>query len=62
MVYKNFMRSVFTDEVVVFSGKLSSLGRRDAKVLVQRLGGVASDEVNLRTTMLVVGAESLARI
>ena len=62
MVHKNFVRSVFTDEVVVFSGRLSSVGRRDAKVLVQRLGGVASDEVNLRTTMLVVGAESPARI
>ena len=61
MGHKNFVRSVFTDEVVAFSGKLSSVGRREAKVLVKRLGGVASDEVNLRTTMLVVGAESPAR-
>ena len=58
MVHKNFVRSVFTDEVVVFSGRLSSVGRREAKVLVRRLGGVTSDEVNLRTTMLVVGGDS----
>jgi len=42
---------------VVFTGKLSSLGRRDARALVARLGGASADEVNARTTMLVVGAE-----
>ena len=43
--------------VVVFTGKLSSLGRRDARALVERLGGATADDVNARTTMLVVGAE-----
>src|SRR5262245_18407391 len=43
--------------VVVFTGKLSSLGRRDARALVARLGGETTDDVNARTTMLVVGAE-----
>jgi hypothetical protein len=43
--------------VVVFTGKLSSLGRRDARALVARLGGQTTDDVNARTTMLVVGAE-----
>src|SRR5205809_4017551 len=43
--------------VVVFTGKLSSLGRRDARALVARLGGASGDEVSARTTMLVVGAE-----
>ena len=42
---------------VVFTGKLSSLGRRDARALVARLGGASGDEVNVRTTMVVVGAE-----
>jgi len=42
---------------VVFTGKLSSLGRRDARALVARLGGASGDDVNARTTMLVVGAE-----
>jgi tetratricopeptide (TPR) repeat protein len=41
----------------VFTGKLSSLGRKDARALVTRLGGTTGDDVNARTTMLVIGAE-----
>jgi tetratricopeptide (TPR) repeat protein len=44
-------------QLVVFTGKLSSLGRKDARALVARLGGATSDDVNAKTTMLVVGAE-----
>ncbi|HEY7290285.1 MAG TPA: tetratricopeptide repeat protein [Vicinamibacterales bacterium] len=44
-------------QTVVFTGKLSSLGRRDARALVSRLGGATADDVNARTTMLVIGAE-----
>ena len=48
--------SPFHGQVVVFSGKLASVGRREARELVDRLGGVAADDVTARTTMLVVGA------
>jgi tetratricopeptide (TPR) repeat protein len=41
----------------VFTGKLSSLGRKDARALVTRLGGQTGDDVNARTTLLVIGAE-----
>jgi len=44
-------------QVVVFTGKLSSLGRKDARALVTRLGGATGDDVNAKTTMLVIGAE-----
>jgi tetratricopeptide (TPR) repeat protein len=44
-------------QLVVFTGKLSSLGRKDAQALVARLGGATSDEDNARTTMLLVGHE-----
>ena len=44
-------------QLVVFTGKLSSLGRRDARALVARLGGETADDVNAKTTMLVIGAE-----
>jgi tetratricopeptide (TPR) repeat protein len=44
-------------QLVVFTGKLSSLGRKDARALVTNLGGATADEVNAKTTMLVVGAE-----
>jgi tetratricopeptide (TPR) repeat protein len=50
-------RQPFAGQLVVFTGKLSSLGRRDARALVVRLGGETSDAVNASTTMLVVGAE-----
>jgi Flp pilus assembly protein TadD len=44
-------------QLVVFTGKLSSLGRRDARALVARLGGETADDVNAKTTMLVIGSE-----
>jgi tetratricopeptide (TPR) repeat protein len=48
-------------QVVVFSGKLSSLGRKDAFALVSALGGVAADDVSTKTTMVVIGDEGLRR-
>jgi Flp pilus assembly protein TadD len=41
---------------VVFTGRLASLSRKEARLLVSRLGGTPGDEVTARTTMLVVGA------
>ena len=52
--------SPLAGQLVVFTGKLSSLGRRDARTLVARLGGETADDVNAKTTMLVVGAEGFA--
>jgi tetratricopeptide (TPR) repeat protein len=43
-------------EHVVFTGRLVSLSRRDARALVSRLGGTPADDVNAKATMLVVGA------
>jgi tetratricopeptide (TPR) repeat protein len=48
-------------QVVVFTGKLSLLGRREARALVTRLGGVTGEDVSARTTMLVIGAEGFGR-
>lgn len=53
--------SPFAGHTVVFTGKLASLGRRDARSLVERLGGVAHDEFTAHTTMLVVGEEGFSR-
>jgi tetratricopeptide (TPR) repeat protein len=44
-------------QTVVFTGKLSSLGRKDARALVARLGGTTADDVTSKTTMLVIGGE-----
>jgi len=46
------------DQLIVFTGKLSSLGRKEAQALVIRLGGSTADEVTSRTTLVVVGAEA----
>jgi TPR repeat/BRCA1 C Terminus (BRCT) domain/Tetratricopeptide repeat len=50
-------RTPLEGQLVVFTGKLTSLGRRDARALVERCGGSTADDVNARTTMLVVGDE-----
>jgi tetratricopeptide (TPR) repeat protein len=50
-----------TGHLVVFTGKLSSLSRKDARALVARLGGETADDVNAKTTMLVVGAEGFGQ-
>jgi tetratricopeptide (TPR) repeat protein len=45
-------------EIVVFTGKLSSLGRKEAQAVVIRLGGSAADDVTAKTTLVVIGAET----
>ena len=50
-------RRPLAGQLVVFTGKLSSLGRKDARALVARLGGATADDVNAKTTLLVIGAE-----
>lgn len=42
-------------QVVVFTGKLWSLSRKEAQAHVTRLGGVTNEELTARTTILVVG-------
>lgn len=43
--------------LVVFTGKLTSLPRKDAHALVARLGGATADAVDGSTTILVVGRD-----
>ncbi len=45
----------------MFTGRLATLGRKEASTLVERLGGEAADDVNSRTTILVVGADGSSR-
>ena len=49
-------------QLVVFTGKLSSLGRKDACALVARLGGATGDDISAKTTMLVVGDEGFGPV
>ena len=45
-------------QTVVFTGKLWSLGRKEARGIVHHHGGVAGDDVTLKTTLLIVGGET----
>ena len=45
-------------ETVVFTGKLWSLGRKEARSVVDQMGGVAADDVTMKTTLVVVGGET----
>ena len=36
------------NETVVFTGKLWSFGRKEARVLVEELGGASDDDVTVR--------------
>jgi tetratricopeptide (TPR) repeat protein len=46
----------FAGHVVVFTGKLASLCRKEAQALVAELGGSSTDDVTSKTTLLVIGA------
>lgn len=48
----------FGGATVVFAGKLWSLDRKEARAIVERLGGVVEDDVTSRTTVLVVGSRT----
>ena len=50
--------SSLSGERLVFTGKLWSFGRKEARAVVERLGGTTDDDVTQRTTLLVVGGES----
>jgi DNA ligase (NAD+) len=44
-------------QLVVFTGSLAKMGRRDAQTAVVKLGGLAGDTVTSETTVLVVGGD-----
>ncbi|MDH4064870.1 MAG: hypothetical protein OEW19_10765, partial [Acidobacteriota bacterium] len=45
-------------ETLVLAGRLWSLTRKEARAVVERLGGTWDDDVSPRTTMVVAGAET----
>jgi tetratricopeptide (TPR) repeat protein len=45
-------------ETLVFTGRLWSMSRRDARAIAERLGGTCGEDVTSHTTLLVVGADS----
>lgn len=48
-------RSPLSGQTLVFSGRLVSLGRKDARRLAEKLGATVVDDISTQTTILVVG-------
>ena len=48
----------FKGETLVFIGRLWSLGRKDARSTVERLGGTCGEDITPHTTSVVVGADT----
>lgn len=59
-VHTEAASAVLAGQHVVFTGRLSSVSRREARQIVSRLGGTPMDDVTARTTMLVVGSGASA--
>ncbi|MDO5516815.1 MAG: exonuclease domain-containing protein [Clostridium sp.] len=54
-----FAEDAFKDEVVVFTGRLSSMGRDEAIRMVRMLGGSAGSSVTRKTTILVTSIKNV---
>ncbi|MGG7177665.1 exonuclease domain-containing protein [Clostridium paraputrificum] len=54
----NIETDYFRDRVVVFTGPLTSMKRRDAGILVENLGGIFSNTINKKTNILVTGIKN----
>ena len=61
-IIDNFNSRAFENEVVVFTGKLSSMGRSDAMILVRRLGGTVGSSVTKKTTILVTNIKDIENL
>ncbi len=55
-------RRPLAGQTIVFSGRLSSLGKDEARALAERLGAATADEVTPQTTMLVAADANGAKL
>ncbi len=54
--------SELTGKSVVFTGTLNTLGRDEAKEIIEKLGGKASSSVSLKTYLVVAGANAGSKL
>lgn len=57
--FKRLEESAFENEVVVFTGKLTSMSRDEAMRLVRRFGGTTGSSVTQKTTILVSNMKNI---
>ncbi|MGN0145187.1 MAG: exonuclease domain-containing protein [Clostridium sp.] len=58
-LFRNLKEDSFKNEVVVFTGRLSSMSREEAMKLVRMAGGTNGSSVTKKTTMLVTNAKDI---
>lgn len=56
---ENYNLEAFKDEVVVFTGRLGSMSRKEASRLVRRLGGTVGSSVTKKTTILITNTKDI---
>ena len=56
------IESEFSGKSIVFTGTLSTLGRNEAKEIVERLGGKASSSVSSKTYLVVAGENTGSKL
>ena len=54
--------SVFNGKAVVITGTMNSMGRDQAKEIVEKLGGKVSGSVSKKTSFVVAGAEAGSKL
>ncbi|WP_338595268.1 exonuclease domain-containing protein [Clostridium baratii] len=58
-IFKNLNSGAFDNEVVVFTGGLSSMTRVEAMMLVRKLGGTVGSSVTKKTTYVVTNMKNI---
>ena len=61
-LFENLNYDVFKDEVIVFTGGLSSMTRSEAIKIVKMLGGTNGSSVTRKTTILVSNMKDISRL
>ncbi|MCT8975288.1 exonuclease domain-containing protein [Clostridium sp. CX1] len=58
-IFERLEKDLFRNEVVVFTGRLTSMSRDEAMRLVRRLGGATGSSVTKKTTILVTNMKDV---
>jgi DNA ligase (NAD+) len=61
-IKKNIVSGVFAHKIVVLTGSLTSLTRDDAKKLIEENGGIVTNSVSKKTSLLIAGSAAGSKL